>query len=140
MQKSERHKTILDLISRNAVTRQGELAELLRNKGFDVTQASVSRDLDELGVVKVAGRYVQTAVPETPGNLFGINSVEACGENLLVLKCASGLASAAAVQIDAGEIDEIAGTVAGDDTIFVAVCDGARQKVAIKKIRALFTR
>ena len=140
MQKAERHKTILDLISRSAVKRQGELAELLRNKGFEVTQASVSRDLDELGVLKVGGRYVQTAVADTSANPFGINSIEACGENLLVLKCASGLASAAAVQIDAEEIDEIAGTIAGDDTIFVAVCDGARQKVAIKRVRALFAR
>jgi transcriptional regulator of arginine metabolism len=140
MQKTERHKSILDLISQNPVRRQDELAELLRRNGFEVTQASVSRDLDELGVVKVGGRYVQAAVAETQSNPFGITSIEACGDNLLVLKCAAGLASAAAVKIDADGIEEISGTIAGDDTVFVAIRNASRQKIAIKKLRALFSR
>jgi transcriptional regulator of arginine metabolism len=140
MQKSERHKLILDLISRNPVSRQGELVTLLTDQGFEVTQASVSRDLDELGVVKIGGTYVQSALAGMPTSPFGVNSIEGCGENLVVLKCASGLASAAAVQIDAERMAEIAGTIAGDDTIFVAVPDVAHQRAAIKKLRALFTR
>jgi transcriptional regulator of arginine metabolism len=64
MQKTERHKLILDSISERAVGRQQELIDLLRNEGHDVTQASVSRDLNELGIVKIGGRYARPQLPE----------------------------------------------------------------------------
>lgn len=138
MHKTERQKLILDLIAERTITRQDEIAQLLRERGAEVTQASVSRDLDELDVVKVDGRYTRVELTPKPGNPFGVVSIEPSGDSLLVVRCASGLASAVAVRIDAAEIDEVVGTLAGDDTIFVAVRYAASQKVVLKRLKALF--
>jgi len=134
MQNADRHQTILDLIAARPVSRQGELAQMLTERGFSVTQASVSRDLERLGVTKVNGRYVRR--PNARRGAYGMVSVLEAGENLIVVKCRSGLASAAAVQIDAAAIPEIVGTIAGDDTIFVAVSGAKEQARALKAIRA----
>ena len=130
---------ILKLISARQIARQEELAELLEKKGFVVTQSSVSRDLDELGIVKAGGFY---AIPQKPRNAvsFGLLSLDTAGENLIVAKCESGLASAVAVRIDAMGIKHIVGTIAGDDTIFIAVKDKEDQKTVIKKIWEIFER
>src|SRR5689334_1096196 len=98
MQSRERHQAIFDLISAQPVARQDELASLLADQGFSVTQASVSRDLEKLGIVKVNGRYVRQAARRA--GAFGTVSFAESGENLIVVKCGSGLASAAAVRID----------------------------------------
>ncbi len=137
MQKADRHKAILSLITGTTIHRQEELAGLLHEQGFDVTQASVSRDLDELGVVKIKGRYAQPATTDDVSP-FGISAIEPAGDNLIVVRCASGLASAAAVRIDGERVDEIAGTIAGDDTIFIAVSGSGTQKTVIRKLRTLF--
>lgn len=139
MQKLERHKTIQRLITAKQISRQEELAGLLEDKGFSVTQSSVSRDLDELKIVKIGGYY---ALPQKPRDAvsFGLLNLAAAGDNLIVAKCESGLASAVAVRIDDGQIDEIVGTIAGDDTIFVAVRDVKSQKTAIKKIWEIFEK
>ena len=139
MQKSERHNLILDLVSDRPIRRQSELARELRNRGFDVTQASISRDLDELGVVKVKGQYARVELGSADSNLFGVKAVDPAGDNLIVVRCSSGLASAAAVKIDGEDIKGIVGTIAGDDTIFVAVADRHDQKIVMKNIRLLFT-
>lgn len=138
MQKSERHNLILDLLSDRPITRQAELARELRDRGFDVTQASVSRDLDELGVLKVNGQYARAELGTADSNLFGVKAVEPAGDNLIVVRCSSGLASGAAVRIDGENIKGIVGTIAGDDTIFVAVADKHDQKIVMKNIRLLF--
>jgi len=137
MQKSERQNTILNIIGATRIGRQDELVRLLRKNGFSVTQASVSRDLDELAVVKINGQYAQ---PERLDSrfAFGLIAVTAAGDNLVVAKCASGLASAAAVRIDGARIEEIVGTIAGDDTIFIAVANGNAQKSVIKQVWELF--
>jgi transcriptional regulator of arginine metabolism len=140
MQKSERQKLILELISDRTIARQDELAGELRQRGFEVTQASVSRDLDELGVVKVNGRYARAELDRDGANPLGISSIETAGENLIVIRCLAGLASAAAVRIDAERIEEIVGTIAGDDTIFVAVRDKRDQRSAQKSIRSLLAK
>lgn len=139
MQKLDRQKTILDVVSAARVSRQDELAKLLRKNGYSVTQASISRDLDELGIVKRKGFYTVPDHSFRP-SAVGIVSLEAAGENMLVAKCFPGLASAAAVRIDAAKIFEIAGTIAGDDTIFIAVKDSKAQKLAIKKIWEIFDK
>ncbi len=138
MQKADRHSAILSLITSAAVSRQEELAALLHDRGFDVTQASVSRDLDELGIVKLKGRYIQPATSAGASSPFRISAIDAAGDNLVVVRCASGLASAAAVHIDGGKVAEIVGTIAGDDTIFIAVRDGTEQKTVIKILSKLF--
>jgi transcriptional regulator of arginine metabolism len=137
MQKSERQNFILDVISAKKIGKQEELAELLEKQGFAATQSSISRDLLDLGVVKANGHYT---LPQRPANagLFGLLSLEAAGPNLVVAKCGAGLASAAAVRIDAAQVDGIVGTIAGDDTIFIAVGNEKTQRAVIKKIWEVF--
>lgn len=137
MQKNDRHKAILEIITASKVARQDELAESLRSRGFAVTQASVSRDLDELGVLKANGIYVRPTRGPQPSQ-FGIDSIVTSGDSLVVVRCASGLASAAAVTIDASGVPGIVGTIAGDDTIFVAVSDGGTRQSVVTDLKDLF--
>lgn len=139
MQKEQRQSVILKLISARSIGTQDELAELLEKKGYAVTQSSVSRDLDELGIVKSNGFY---AIPQKPRNAIaaGLLSLDTAGDNLVVARCESGLASAVAVRIDSAGLREIVGTIAGDDTIFIAVKDKEDQKTAIKKIWEYFEK
>lgn len=136
-QKTKRQEELVKLISKERIASQAELASRLRSRNFEVTQASISRDLDELGVIKSAGVY---RVPErrSGSSLFGLTSIDTSGESLIVAKCDSGLASAAAVRIDAARIPDIVGTIAGDDTIFIAVKDGKAQRSVLKKIWGIF--
>lgn len=138
MQKRDRQDLILNLISSERIGRQDILAERLAQKGYQVTQASVSRDLEELGVEKVEGYYELAKTPSAVME-FGLRSLETAGTNLIIGKCDSGLASAITVRIDTARIDEIVGTIAGDDTIFIAVQNAIKQEVAIKKIWAIFS-
>lgn len=137
MQKAGRQKTILRLIFTRKISSQTELSDLLRSLNFSVTQASVSRDLDELGVIKLNGFYTMPQKPKS-AIAFGLVSLEPVGENLIVARCESGLASGATVKIDAARLPEIAGTIAGDDTIFIAVKDNHAQKSALKRIWEIF--
>ena len=137
MNKNERHQAILNLIGAMRIGRQEELVNALADRGIGVTQASVSRDLDELGIVKVNGAYAQ---PETRTSVLGLGliTVETAGPNLIVAKTASGLASAATVRIDAAKVAGIVGTIAGDDTIFIAVKCENELKGVIKGLWELF--
>lgn len=139
MRREQRQTAILKLIDAKRIGRQEELAELLEKKGFSVTQSSVSRDLLDLGIVKIHGHY---ALPKKPRNAvaFGLLSLDTAGDNLVVAKCEAGLASAVAVRIDDANISEIVGTIAGDDTIFIAVKDKGEQKTVIKKIWEIFEK
>ncbi len=138
MQKAKRHSTIIDVVAARPLKLQSDLVKLLRLNGFNVTQASVSRDLEELGIVKANGVY-QLPAAAFDTSSFGLRSIEPCGDNLLVIRCDSGLASAITVRIDAAKIDGIVGTIAGDDTIFIAVADKKRIRGISAKIWALFT-
>lgn len=137
MRKEERQTALLKLIASRQIATQEELAELLEKKNFAVTQSSVSRDLLDLGIVKIGGFY---ALPQKPKNAiaFGLLSLETAGENLIAAKCEAGLASAVAVRIDGANISGIVGTIAGDDTIFIAVKDKEEQKTVIRKVWELF--
>lgn len=136
MQKILRQDALLNLISAERIASQAELAKKLRSRNFDVTQASISRDLDELGIIKAQGIY--TVPRKTNPNAFELSSLNTAGESLIVVKCDAGLASAAAVRIDAARIAEIVGTIAGDDTIFIAVKDAKDQRLVVKKIWEIF--
>ncbi len=136
MLKEKRQQTILDLIRAKNIETQDELTSSLARKGFSAAQSSVSRDLDELGIVKISGYY---SLPQAEKKQeFGLFDLEAVGGNLIVAKCGSGLASAVCVRLDRAKIAGIVGTIAGDDTIFIAVKDAKLQKAAIKKIWELF--
>ena len=134
--KRERQRLILELIETTPIERQEELAALLEQRGLPVTQASVSRDLGELGIEKVGGRYglsrSRDALP-APSVAF-----ESAGPHLIVARCRPGLASAVAVRIDSASLTGVAGTIAGDDTIFLAVRDAARHASLIIQLSALF--
>jgi transcriptional regulator of arginine metabolism len=139
MLKQKRQQTILNLIRAKNISTQEELTTLLSEDGFSVTQSSVSRDLEQLGIIKINGFY---ALPQISEGIqkFGLLSLETTGETLIVAKCDSGLASAVAVKIDSAKIAEIVGTIAGDDTIFIAVKDVKAQKATIKKIWEIFEK
>ena len=136
MLKRERQKKILNLIRAKPIGTQELLRVHLERSGVPATQSSVSRDLDELGVVKHHGRY---ALPHANGDSTrGLVSLDMAGEVLIVAKCLPGRASAVAVEIDDTAFAEIVGTLAGEDTIFIAVRDQKSQRAAMKKIWELF--
>ena len=135
--KPQRQAALLRLIRARPVENQEQIVALMRREGVRVTQASVSRDIREMGLVKLAGRYVPAAqalaatADGAPLELeVGlITGLEPIGANLVVVKTRVGAASSVAVVLD-HELGKIAaGTIAGDDTVFVAVrsrCDQGR--------------
>ena len=136
MKKDTRQTRILSLIRAKPIGTQEELRSLLERAGVPATQSSVSRDLEELGVVKQRGHYT---VPRANGAAArGLLSLGVAGESLIVARTEPGLASAVAVRIDGAAISEIVGTIAGEDTIFIAVNDRKAQRGAIKKVWELF--
>ena len=136
MLKQERQKRILNLIRARPIGTQEVLRAHLERAGVPATQSSVSRDLEELGVVKHHGRY---ALPQTNGDATrGLLSLDVAGEVLIVVRCLPGRASSVAVEIDDAAIAEIVGTLAGEDTIFIAVKDQKSQRSAMKRIWELF--
>jgi transcriptional regulator of arginine metabolism len=137
MDKSKRQQKILSLIRARRIGTQQELSALLERAGMAATQSSISRDLEELRVVKSHGFYALPAVASGPA-ARGLLGIEAAGECLVVAKCEPGLASAVAVEIDRAGISEIVGTLAGEDTIFIAVPERKAQRAAIKKVLELF--
>jgi len=136
MQKNLRQKKLLSLIQAKSFATQAELRDSLERVGVPATQSSLSRDLEELGVVKHRGHY---AIPKANGAAArGLLSLDLSGDNLVVAKTEPGLASAVAVEIDRADIAEIVGTLAGEDTIFIAVRDQKAQRGAMKRIWQLF--
>ena len=129
--KSERHALILSLIEKKNVETQEDLAELLKERGVAVTQATVSRDIKELRLIKVlseTGGYKYATVDKAEAGMKerfvrifsdSVISITASA-NLIILKTLSGSANAAAEAVDSMHWDEIAGTMAGDNTIFIA--------------------
>ena len=129
--KSSRHMAILKIIKENDVETQYDLARLLQENGYNVTQATVSRDIKLLNLIKVSenGRqkYVVYANEEN-GNNGKYNTILKEGfvsmdmaQNILVIKTVSGMAMAVAAALDAMDCHEIVGSIAGDDTIMCAV-------------------
>ena len=136
MENGTRHQKILEIISATPIATQQELAAQLSRGGFAATQSSVSRDIVKLGLTKLDGHYT---APEDAINVGGpITEIETAGDNIIVVKTEVGLAQPAALTIDRASIAEIVGTVAGDDTILIAVKNAAAQRLAMKKIVKLF--
>ena len=126
----------MEIISVEPIATQQELAARLSKRGFRATQSSVSRDIVKLGLTKLNGYYL---APENAVNAGGpVTEIDTAGDNIIVVKTEVGLAQPAALTIDRARIDEIVGTVAGDDTILIAVKNAAAQRLAMKKIVKLF--
>jgi transcriptional regulator of arginine metabolism len=133
--KFERQGAILRLVRQHDLATQTEVAEALRAEGIDAVQATVSRDISQLGLVKVRndeGRLVY-ALPgaadlrrldELTSALRRWAGEMTLGEGLLVVRTPSGFAAALADAIDAAQLAEVAGTIAGENTIFVAAREG----------------
>jgi transcriptional regulator of arginine metabolism len=133
--KSARQEKILEIISARRVATQHQLARELKRRGIEATQSSVSRDIVELGLTKLQGRYT---APRATFAGSPVVEVEPAGDNLIVIKTVIGQASATALAIDQASIIEIVGTVAGDDTLFVAVKNADAQRAAMKQLNRLF--
>lgn len=146
--KIERHSKIVELIGKHQVETQEELADLLNSEGFRVTQATVSRDIRELKLTKVAGengrqRYVilQNENPALDGKFIPILKSGFVrmdmAQNILVIRTVSGMAMAVAAALDAMHFQEVVGCIAGDDTIMCAVRSSNDTILLMDKIRKL---
>jgi transcriptional regulator of arginine metabolism len=129
--KTTRQETILEIIGAKRIGTQQQLARELQRRGIIATQSSVSRDIVELGLTKLNGSYTAPR-PALAGS--SVMEIETAGDNLIVIKTEIGQASATALTIDRAKIDEIIGTVAGDDTLFVAVKNIEAQRAAMEQI------
>ena len=130
--KTKRQTTMLELIKKHDIETQEELSDYLQKEGYQVTQATVSRDIRELKLTKVAmsnGRQKYAALTEVNEDLSekytrvfrdAFVSMD-MAQNILVIKTVSGMAMAVAAAIDAMHLHEIVGCIAGDDTIMCAV-------------------
>ncbi len=131
----ERHAAIAEILRDEVIHSQSELLRQLRKRKHRVTQPSISRDLAELDVVKVDGRYVlrESLVPPEPSRseleqaAGFVRSFEPAGPNLVVLKTPPGAASQVAIAIDGEGWQEVVGTIAGDDTVFIATRGRSQQ-------------
>ena len=149
--KIARHSKIIELINKYDIETQEELADKLRQEGFQVTQATVSRDIRELKLTKMAiegnaQKYV--VVQNTDGQMSdkylrvlrdGFVSIDRA-ENILVIKTVSGMAMAVAAAIDAMQWSEIVGSIAGDDTIMAAIRTRDDALLVMDKIRKLIMK
>ena len=144
--KFERQGMIMSLVQQQPLSTQADVAEALRDHGIDAVQATVSRDISQLGLVKVRnpeGRLVY-AVPGA-ADLRRLEELTAAlrrwvggmtpSGSLLVVKTPRGFAVALADAIDAAELPEIAGTIAGDNTVFVAARDGLTGADLVEELR-----
>lgn len=146
--KKIRHRKIIDIIEKYDVETQEELANYLKESGFVVTQATVSRDIRELKLSKVPSgngkqKYVVIKQEESVmGDKYnrvlkeGFVSMD-MAQNILVIKTVSGMAMAVAVAIDAMKFHEIVGTIAGDDTIMMAVRTVGETQILMEKIHGI---
>lgn len=129
--KTGRHARILDIIAEHRIETQDELLTRLREEGFKATQATISRDIKDLRLVKTLGsdgkyRYVSASRSSTDirtnfSNLFStsVNSIDVA-QNFVVIKTLSGMAQAVCAALDSADYPSVVGTIAGDDTIFIA--------------------
>jgi len=139
--REKRQAAILEILHEQTVGRQTVLVELLRKKGIDATQSSVSRDLKQLGITKLGRGYVPPDngldTDERDQSIFDgfIHDIQTAGTNLTVIKTAIGAAQRVAVCLDRSGWPEIIGTVSGDDTIFVATGSAAEQRRFVARLR-----
>ena len=141
---TDRRNALLRHLRGGAVRRQSDLVRLLQDDGFDVTQSSISRDMRELGVHKAQGRYLPPGdeVANAQGN-FGaiarfVREIRTAGGSITVVRTSVGAAGSVAVAIDKANWPEVAGTISGDDTIFVATQDAAAQQRLNERLHSVF--
>lgn len=157
MSRTQRQRRIVELLTTHEVRSQGELSDLLIAEGTDVTQATLSRDLVEVGAVKVRrGRTLVYAVPREGGDVTSVGSIDgdggsarlrrACEEllvsvtpaqNLVVLRTPPGAANYLASAIDQTRDPEVLGTIAGDDTILIVTSTARSADEVASRLQSL---
>ncbi|NLV31060.1 MAG: hypothetical protein GXY47_07880 [Acidobacteria bacterium] len=142
--KRVRHSKLLDIVRGNRIESQGELSLRLREEGVAVTQSTLSRDIRELGLVKIRGCYrvegESSALPtgEALRRAVGQFVVHtAVSGNMLVIRTSPGNAHSVGVVLDAARWPEVLGTVAGDDTVFVLLGGSRHGRAVLERIRAM---
>lgn len=143
-QPHDRRGAIARILRSQSVRKQEDLVRLLKEAGFEVTQSSVSRDLRDMGVLKAAGRYVLP--PQEPSRIPGdfamlaqfVRGLKRAGPSLTVLKTTEGAAQSVAVAIDKADWPEVAGTISGDDTIFIATANSRAQDELLGRLQSIF--
>jgi transcriptional regulator of arginine metabolism len=140
----KRHLKILELISTRPIHTQEDLADALAAEGWSVTQSSVSRDIATLRLVKVDGIYPRPAAasvrarePDEVRIAEGVLTVELAGDALVVVHTPPGEANRVGVALDRLSWPEIVGTIAGDDTIFLAVQGRKAQREVVRRLGAI---
>jgi transcriptional regulator of arginine metabolism len=139
-----RQETIRRLLKEGEVKAQADLVRLLKKEGHDVTQSSVSRDLRDLKISRVDGRYVLP--PAEIAHVYSdfealarfVREIRRAGPSLTVIKTSIGTAQSVAVAIDRASWPEVVGTISGDDTIFIATVSAATQTKLITRLREHF--
>lgn len=146
--KKSRHQKIKELVEEYEIETQEELAEKLKEAGYAVTQATVSRDIREMKLSKISmgdGRQKYTILIQGDHYLSdkyirvlkdGFVSMD-MAQNILVIKTVSGMAMAVAAAVDAMKLKEIVGSIAGDDTIMMAVRTVEDTEIVMEKIRSV---
>ena len=148
--KSNRQEKIIQLITENAIETQEEILVYLREHGFDVTQATVSRDIKQLKLVKTQtndGRYKYSVSSNNSRENISSKFVSLFSEtvtgidyanNIVVVKCYVGMANAACAAFDAMKFDGVVGTLSGDDTIFIAMRNEELAKELTVELKKIF--
>lgn len=143
--KKKRHAEILEIIKNNCIENQEMLQQMLLERGYDVTQATISRDINELNLEKAVSSdgiscYMQTSRFNKANfdNIFrqAVVSID-YAMNTVVLKCHSGLANAACATFDIMNLGYVVGTIAGDDTVFILVRTEEEAKMLSEKLKQL---
>lgn len=146
MSKRTRQQAILDLVSQRRVPSQAALAEELRQLGFDVTQATLSRDIAELNLVKSKEGYARAqdagsaSIPPVPDPLGTFRRLVVKVDdaiNLIVVKTSPGGAQPVGIAIDEGGFEQVVGTVAGDDTVLIVTRSVEEARVFKKRLMEL---
>jgi transcriptional regulator of arginine metabolism len=143
-ERDQRQRRILELVASRKLRTQDEVAEALAAAGWAATQSSVSRDIAALGLVKIEGAYRRSPRSARPrGNpdlariADAVLTAESAGDALIVLKTPAGEANHVAVGLDRLAWPEVIGTIAGDDTIFVAVRDRSARARTLQRFKKL---
>ncbi len=145
LERRKRHLKILELVATRPMRTQDDLADALAQEGWDVTQSSVSRDISTLGLVKVegiyrrraAGRISKVADPNERRLAESLLAVDTAGDALLVLHTPPGEAQRVGNALDLLAWPEVVGTIAGDDTIFVAVAHATAQARVDRRLKTI---
>lgn len=145
LDRKKRQLKILELVATRPMRTQEDLAEALSQEGWEVTQSSVSRDISRLGLLKVDGIYTRPATanlleiadPNERRLAESVLTVDTAGEALIVLHTPPGEAQRAGNALDLLAWPEVVGTIAGDDTIFIAVAHATSRDTIYRRLRAL---